>query len=46
MVNYVTEKQRSPVGWILGQMGTKLREAVLRKYSTGRGLSAPLGDVM
>jgi hypothetical protein len=29
MVNHVTEEQRSPAGWIRGQMGTKLREAVL-----------------
>ena len=29
MVNHVTEEQRSPAGGIRGQMGTKLREAVL-----------------
>jgi hypothetical protein len=29
MVNHVTEEQRSPAGWIRGQLGTKLREAVL-----------------
>ena len=31
MVNHVTEAQRSPAGWIRGQMGSKLREAVLRQ---------------
>jgi hypothetical protein len=33
MVNHVTEEQRSPAGWIRGQMGTKLREAVLSHIS-------------
>jgi hypothetical protein len=36
MVNHVTEEQRSPAGWILGQMGTKLREAVLGSLHCGQ----------
>ena len=41
MVNHVTEEKRSPAGWIRGQMGTKLREAVLsRACATGSALRA------
>jgi hypothetical protein len=47
MVNHVREEQRSPVGWIRGQMGTKLREAALSFHCMRRrGKSSAVSSSM